>query len=187
MKMEITVKQTDGIFVTGMRGSGKTYASLQIAKNFKNVIYLDPAGVYHYQYHLHSYIVNPADKLKIKSILNYAFANHKFVVIDEADLFKFSKYEELYKLVMISRNWGCGYLAITRAPANLDKGFINNATWSFIFATYEKNAKEYLYETYTFDDINDLNLLKVEDHTFFLAHYEEIIKDEKGKPKLFRF
>ncbi len=186
--MEITVKQTDGIFITGMRGSGKTYASIQIAKNFNgDALYIDPAGVYHYQYHLNSYVVNPANKLAIKSILNYAFSHHKFVVIDEADLFKFSKYEELYKLVMIARNWGCGYLAITRAPANIDKGFINNATWSLIFATYEKNAREYLYETFTFDSPYDLNALKVEDHTFFLAHYEEVIRDENGKPKLFKF
>ena len=169
-----------------MRGSGKTYASLQIAKHFKNVIYLDPAGVYKYQYHLPSYVVNPENKMAIRHALNYAFATQKFVVVDEADLFKFNKHEDLYKLVMVARNWGCGYLAITRAPANIDKGFINNATWSLIFATYERNAREYLYETYTLESPYELSVLTVEKHNFMLAHYEQIIR-KNGKPVLFKF
>jgi len=116
--------------------------------------------------------------------LNWAFRNSAFVVIDEASEFPFERYGSIRALVMRARNWGCGYLAVTRAPADLRKPFIANASYSLIFRIYELNAMEYLRHNY---DVTIPELRGVRDHFFLLARGEQIIRDSNRRPIYFTF
>ena len=190
--MKLTVKTTDGLVIFGMRGSGKTYASVQIVKELMKktkVVILDPTGVYQgYKNQFDSkrvavFEVDVLDEERINSVLSWAFKNRAFVVIDEASEFPFERYGSIRALVMRARNWGCGYLAISRAPAELRKPFIANASYSLIFRIYELNAMEYLRHNY---DVTIPELRGLRDHFFLLARGEEIVR-ENGKAIYFTF
>jgi len=191
--MKIQIKTTDGIVIFGMRGSGKTYASVQLVKKLMQktkIVILDPTGVYRiYKKEFDpkkvaTFEVDVLDEDKINSVLNWAFKNKAFVVIDEASEFPFEKYGSIRALVMRARNWGCGYIAITRAPAELRKPFIANATFSFIFRIYELNAIDYLTHNYY---VKAEEIRAIKDHEFILARGEEIVRDKNGKVIYFTF
>jgi len=190
--MKLQLKTTDGLVIFGMRGSGKTYASVQLVKELMKktkVVILDPTGAYNTyrdEFDLKRVAVFEVDVLeedKINSILSWAFKNQAFVVIDEASEFPFERYGSIRALVMRARNWGCGYLAITRAPAELRKPFIANASYSLIFRIYELNAMEYLRHNY---DVTIEELRGLRDHFFLLARGEQIVR-ENGKAVYFTF
>jgi DNA helicase HerA-like ATPase len=191
--MKLRIKTTDGIVIFGMRGSGKTYASVQLVKELMRktkVVILDPTDIY--QNYINEFDpqkvaiipVDVQDEAKINSVLNWAFKNRAFVVIDEASEFPFEKYGSIRALVMRARNWGCGYIGITRAPADLRKAWITNASYSLIFQIYELNAIDYLTHNY---DVKADEIRSLKNHYFLLAKGESIIRDEKGKPIYFKF
>jgi DNA helicase HerA-like ATPase len=191
--MKLKLKTTDGIVIFGMRGSGKTYASVQIVKELEKktrVIILDPTGAYlHYKKEFNPertavIEVDVLDEPKIWSVLKYSFDNKAFVVLDEASEFPFEKYGAIRTLVMRARNWGCGYLAITRSPADLRKAWIANASYSLIFRVYELNALDYLSHNY-YVEPNEIRAIK--EHYFILAKGEEIIRDKQRNPIYFSF
>jgi len=191
--MKLKLSTTDGVVIFGMRGSGKTFASVQLVKELMEktkVVILDPTGAYRtYKREFNPdmvavFEVDVLDESKINSILRWAFRNEAFVVVDEASEFPFEKYGSIRALVMRARNWGCGYMAITRAPADLRKPWIANASYSLIFRIYELNALEYLRRNYdvTIDELRGLR-----SHYFLLAKGEEIIRDSNGRVVYFTF
>jgi len=191
--MRLRVKTSDGVVIFGMRGSGKTYASVQIVKALMRktkVVMLDPTGAYHsYRDEFDPkrvaiFEVDVLDEEKINSILNWAFQHSAFVVIDEASEFPFEKYGSIRALVMRARNWGCGYLGITRAPADLRKAWIANASYSLIFRIYELNAIDYLVHNY---NVKPEEIKSLKEHYFLLARGEEIVRNPNGKPVYFKF
>jgi len=191
--MKLKLKTTDGIVIFGMRGSGKTYASVQIVKELMNktkVVILDPTGVYNGYKHefdpkkVAVFEVDVLDEERINSILSWAFKNRAFVTIDEASEFPFERYGMIRALVMRARNWGCGYLATTRAPADLRKPFIANASYSLIFRIYELNAIDYLTHNYY---VTPEEIRAIRDHQFILAKGEEIVRDSNKRPIYFTF
>jgi len=191
--MRLKVKTSDGIVIFGMRGSGKTYASVQIVKQLMGktkVVILDPTGAYQsYKNEFDPkkvaiFEVDVLDEERINTILNWAFKHSAFVTIDEASEFPFERYGSIRALVMRARNWGCGYLAITRAPADLRKAFIANASYSLIFRIYELNALDYLTHNYY---VSSEEIRAIRDHYFILARGEEIVRDSKKRPVYFTF
>ena len=176
-----------------MRGSGKTYASVQIVKELMSktrVVILDPTGVYQsYKNQFDPkrvaiFEVDVLDEERINTILSWAFKNSAFVTIDEASEFPFERYGSIRALVMRARNWGCGYLATTRAPADLRKPFIANASYSLIFRIYELNAIDYLTHNYY---VTPEEIRAIRDHQFILAKGEEIVRDSNKRPIYFTF
>jgi DNA helicase HerA-like ATPase len=191
--MRLQVKTTDGVVIFGMRGSGKTYASVQLVKQLEKktkVVILDPTGAYkQYKTQFNPertavIEVDVLDEQKIESVLRWVFKNKAFVVVDEASEFPFEKYGVIRTLVMRARNWGCGYLAITRSPADLRKAWIANASYSLIFRVYELNALDYLSHNY-YVEPNEIRAIK--EHYFILAKGEEIIRDKQRNPIYFYF
>jgi DNA helicase HerA-like ATPase len=192
MKLRLTT--TDGVVIFGMRGSGKTYASVQLVKEIEKktkVVILDPTDVYQqYKNEFDSkrvavISVDVLDEQRIESVLGWAFKNKAFVVLDEASEFPFEKYGSIRALVMRARNWGCGYLGITRAPADLKKAWIANASYSLIFRIYELNALDYLCHNY---DVKPDEIRTLKEHYFILARGETVIRErEGGNPVYFRF
>jgi len=190
--MKLRLKTTDGVVIFGMRGSGKTYASVQLVKELMKktkVVILDPTDVY--QSYLNEFntknvaviSVDVQDEDRINAVLEWAFKNKAFVVIDEASEFPFEKYGMIRALVMRARNWGCGYIGITRAPADLRKAWIANASYSLIFKLYELNALDYLTHNY---DIKPEEIRSIKEHYFILAKGESIVRNN-GKPIYFKF
>jgi len=191
--MKLRLRTTDGVVIFGMRGSGKTYASVQIIKAMMGktrVVILDPTGAYNtYRDEFDSkrvaiFEVDVLDESRINSVLNWVFRNSAFVVVDEASEFPFERYGSIRALVMRARNWGCGYLGITRAPADLRKPWIANASFSLIFRIYELNALEYLRHNY---DVTINELRGIRGHFFLLARGERVVRDENGKAVYFTF
>jgi len=191
--MKLKLKTIDGIVIFGMRGSGKTYASVQIVKQLMEktkVVILDPTGAY--QNYINEFDlkrvaifeIDVLDEERINTILKWAFNHSAFVVVDEASEFPFEKYGMIRALVMRARNWGCGYLGITRAPADLRKAWIANASYSLIFRIYELNAIDYLVRNY---NVKPEEIKSLKEHYFLLAKGEEIVRDSSGKPIYFKF
>jgi len=191
--MKLKLKTIDGIVIFGMRGSGKTYASVQIVKQLMQktkVVILDPTGAY--QNYINEFDlkrvavfeIDVLDEDRINTILKWAFSHQAFVVVDEASEFPFEKYGMIRALVMRARNWGCGYLGITRAPADLRKAWIANASYSLIFRIYELNAIDYLVRNY---NVKPEEIKSLKEHYFLLAKGEEIVRDSSGKPLYFKF
>jgi hypothetical protein len=174
-----------------MRGMGKTYLSVKIAEKLAQkggyVLLIDPTGAYE-QYpelrrfkNLGIFEVDILEENKINAILSFAFSHKGFVIIDEASEFPFSKYGLLRDLVMRARNWGCGYLAISRASAELHKAYINNSTYTFIFYLRENNALKYLEQNL---DVDRQEITSLKKYEFIIAYYSQIMRQD-GKALVF--
>ena len=185
--MKLKIAKTDRILILGRSGSGKTTLAKEIVR--KNKAYpffiLDPLGVYSDLESLPNvawFIVDPQDEAKISKIIERGLSIGAMFVIDEFHSFNYGKYKSLRFLILAGRNLGSGWIAISQFPSLIHKSVVGNANLSFIFSIYEKNAVEYITHTY---EITKEELLKLSGYEFYIAEYEKILRDSRGRAKKF--
>lgn len=129
---EFNIKYTDGVVVLGKRGSGKTYLTKKLVRNFKNKLIIDIVGNM-------KEIISDSDKYFAVSPQNSELVFTKFdykkgnfyLVVDEADRIKYG--DALQNIINLGRNWNIGYIATARRTARINKDYLANATHLFIF------------------------------------------------------
>jgi len=185
--MIFELKRDDRIFIEGRSGSGKTTLAKElIRKNQdKDFFIIDILGNY---FDLDQYentaifMIDPLDESKLNKIIEIGLQRGAFFVIDEFHAFPFLKYKSLRFLILAGRNRGSGWIAITQFPALVPKSVIGNANISFLFSNYEKNAVKYLSSTY---EVTEQEIRSLTGHYFYMANYQEIVRDENGVPVKF--
>ena len=118
--------------------------------------------------------ISPIEKSKLDMALIKAMDKGKFVVMDEIDRFQYDHI--LSYFVNIGRNYGSGWIAIARRPANLSKDFITNADYTFIAKTTQMRDVEFIKASY---DIDADMLASLNEHEFYLFKHDDLIKKIK--------
>lgn len=191
MKMDLTTTYKRAV-VIGMQGSGKTYVSKQIIKQFKKPIVY---GVYPEEWE------NESNKITLFIPKNFTsetfdlFAKNLIesqrnpenknkydaLFIDDADLFfthNFSSHENINRLFISMRQIGLSIVLMSKRPQNLSTKTYENADYVLVFAVEGTNVKKYLENLH--EDMKTLMpQLSREKHNFI---YKEIGK----KPQLIK-
>lgn len=142
-RLKISLDYSSGIIILGKRGAGKTTLAKFIIKSVPyQVVILDCMGRYRdlqkYQNRIAVYPVNPYQPQTYEQILEKCYLHgNLWVVIDEIDQYPFLKAGNLQKLVNVARNWGIGYLVVSRDTAYIHKAWLRNSNYSFIFYHFE--------------------------------------------------
>jgi len=183
-KLKLKIQRDDRIFISGRSGSGKTYLAKEIVRKNKayKFVIIDILGNYQdlaKQENVYHFVIDPLDEETLNRIIKAGLSESAFFVIDEFHSFPFLKYKNLRYLILVGRNYGSGWLAITQFPALVPKSVIGNANLSFIFANYEKNVVKYLSSTY---DISEEELRALQGHEFYIAHYSDVMRDSENRP-----
>ena len=147
-----------GIAVLGKRGSGKTELVKWLVRMFASrgyrLIVLDVIGNLksvkdEYPKQVEYVDINPKDFEAVEGIFKSLLDKGKekkrlplMVVMDEADRYSYGMITKTYLSDYINkgRNYGMGYLAVTRRLADFHKDFPTQADFAFVFAL--KGARE---------------------------------------------
>jgi len=167
----IRLKPTDTAVILGMRGAGKTTLAKALIKQNKHLKYLIVDVVGNYGGFAKKYpvlrIAN-VEKAKLDKALIKAMDRGRFAVLDEIDRFKYD--HVLAYFVNIGRNYGSGWIAIARRPANLNKDFITNAAYTFIARTTQMRDVEFIRASY---DVSAEELASLKEYEFYMFHYDK--------------
>ena len=182
--MKLKIQKTDRILILGRSGSGKTTLAKEIVKRNRAYPFfiLDPLGVYSDLADLSNvawFIVDPQDEARISKIIERGLSIGAMFVIDEFHSFNYGKYKSMRFLILAGRNLGSGWIAISQFPSLIHKSVVGNANLSFIFSIHEKNATEYITHTY---EISKEELAELSGYEFYIAEYEKILRNSRGKP-----
>ena len=163
MTIKLTLNPTSSILILGKKNSGKTTLAKYIINQFKfDYLIIDVIGNWkEYKKQYDYLLVDPS--IPSPSIWKYAMRKSKFTVIDEADRHQFDW--ELEHFYNVSRNFGCGWLAIARRMKDLPPIVRTNADWTFIGKTYhETDFKPILQDYY----ISEEELRNTGEHEFLV-------------------
>ena len=140
-----------GYFILGKRGSGKTELTRHLVRLFASggykVIVLDVIGNLtglkkEYPKEVELIDINPKDFDRVEEIFKQLDDQGKskkyyplIAVLDEADRYSYGMMKKTYLSDYINkgRNYGQGYIAVTRRTADISKDFPTQADYAFIF------------------------------------------------------
>ncbi len=196
MPTEIQVSKTDGLLILGKRGSGKTYLlSYLVKKSPYRWLIVDPVASVRRTGMLAGVggggrarrrvaVVEPdiLDADLVDSSIRKAFGMGLNVAVDELSEFPYSKYGSIRELVMRARNYGVGWIGVSRATSELHKSIINNADYVFVFRSFEPRFVEYLRE---YTDVSVEELRGAPRYAFLIIREGDVIR-KNGKAVYFR-
>lgn len=159
--LEINLNSTNSILILGKKNSGKTTIAKYIVDNVDfDFFIVDIIGNWKEYKSKYDYVLTDPS-LKDNRIWKYAMSKGKFVIIDEADRHQNDWYlEHFYN---VSRNYGCGYLAIARRMKDLSPIVRTNSDYTFIGKTYHETDFKPILEDYYIDE---QTLRQLGDHEF---------------------
>jgi predicted AAA+ superfamily ATPase len=175
----IRLERTDTVVILGKRGIGKTTLARALIMQNPGLRYLIVDVIGNYEDFKSKYEVlriSPVERSKFDMALIRAMDRGMFAVLDEVDRFQYDHILSYY--VNIGRNYGSGWIAIARRPANLSKDSITNANYTFIAKTTQKRDVEFIRASY---DIDADDLAALGEHEFYLFHHDDLIKKVKVK------
>ncbi|MCW1300831.1 MAG: ATP-binding protein [Candidatus Parvarchaeota archaeon] len=173
--LKIPINRTTTILIIGKKNSGKTTLAKYLVKSLNyDFLIIDIIGNWKEFKQQYDYLlVDPS--IPDPRIWKYAMRYGKFVIIDEADRHKFDW--ELEHFYNISRNFGCGWLAIARRMKDLPPIVRTNSDFTFIGKTYHETDFKPILEDYYISE-NEIRNLK--DFEFLVFKDNEFI----GKTQL---
>jgi hypothetical protein len=202
---EFEIRPTNGVYIDGKRGSGKTeltkflidtlpyhFIVLDVVGNLKQ--YADKKKYPNIDY----YLINPHDATVVEPLFEKILENaHRYsiwadqhgiadedknfgmLVLDEADRYDYytGVKNTLNDIINLARNYGLGYIACSRRTAAVAKDILANADWLFIFRNVFKRDQKILAE---WIDVDPLTLRDLDEHEFLIVFHGEAI----GRSKL---
>jgi len=170
----IRLEKTDTILILGKRGIGKTtLAKTLIDMNGQlNYLIIDILGNYSQYKNKYKVLnISPLETSKFDRALIFAMDKQMFTVLDEVDRFDYDSYLSYY--VNIGRNYGTGWIAIARRPANLSKDFVTNADYTFLAKTTQRRDVEFITHSY---DVSVDELANLQEHEFLLFKHDDLLR-----------
>jgi energy-coupling factor transporter ATP-binding protein EcfA2 len=140
IKKVLNIQVQDGIISLGKRGAGKTtlveFLIESLSPDFHFAI-LDVVGnlaKYKDFPNVKYFLINPHNQKEVNDAIVDALAEGGLMlVLDEADRYSLRDKSVLSDAINIGRNYLVGYIATARRTANIDKDFLSNADWAFLF------------------------------------------------------
>lgn len=173
MTISLELNPTSSILILGKKNSGKTTLAKFIVDRLDyNYLIIDIVGNWkEYKSRYDYMLVDPS--IPNESIWKYAMSKSKFAVIDEADRHRFDwQLEHFYN---VSRNFGCGWLAVARRMKDLPPIVRTNADFTFIGKTYHETDFHPILQDYY---VQEEELRQVGEHEFL------VFKDNEYEGKI---
>jgi hypothetical protein len=111
--------------------------------------------------------ISSVERARLDRALIWAMDRGYFAVLDEIDRFKYD--HVLAYFVNIGRNYGSGWIAVARRPANLNKDFISNADYTFIAKTTQVRDVQFIRSSY---DVAAEELAALREYEFLMFHHD---------------
>jgi energy-coupling factor transporter ATP-binding protein EcfA2 len=182
--MALEIRQDERVIIIGKSGSGKT----TLLKYLVNT--LSEEGKYHFV--VLDVVGNLGDLAALPDVKYYAVNPYKggeedkifedikepcMVVLDEADQYYYgpSHSSPMAQLVTIGRNYGVGFIAISRRTVDVARtGFLANQNWAFVFGTGSGRDMQTLSSWFGMPP-ETFSAAHIEKYHFLVFHESELI------------